>query len=423
MNEATLHYALAHADDDVRQLALQGCRDAAVDLPRALQQISGRQAARSKVPSWAARDAIVYPPHLSMEQCSSEATARYKAAIASPSSPTPLPSSYRKLIDLTGGFGVDFAFMCEHYDEGVYVERNAELCAIAYHNFKELGLTQASVVNAEAEAFLHHLEEHVTTIVVDPARRDTHGARTYGISDCSPDVLPLMDELLSKSDHVLLKLSPMLDWRKAVSDVGPQHVEQVHIVAVGGECKELLLWLSKKGSSDPRLYASSLSPNPSPKERGVVSFAINNTKATTIYSPLLGRGVGGEALGRGVGGEAPTFLYEPNAALMKAGLFVELAQRYGVLPLAPNSHLFVSDTLVDDFPGRCFHIDAISTMNKQELKEKVLPLKQANISVRNFPMSADALRKKLKLSEGGSIYLFASTLADGRHVIMVCQKA
>ena len=458
MNEATLHYALAHADDDVRQLALQGCRDAAVDLPLALQQISGRQAARIKVPSWAARDGILYPPHLSMEQCSSETTARYKAQIASPTPPstpstpsspstpsthsspsthstpsspsspstpsTPSTPPYRKLVDLTGGFGVDFAFMCEHYDEGIYVERNAELCAIAHHNFQELGLRQASVVNAEAETFLHHLEEHVTTIVVDPARRDTRGARTYGISDCTPNVLPLMDELLSKSDHVLLKLSPMLDWRKAVSDVGPQHVEQVHIVAVDGECKELLLWLSEKGCSEPRLYASdlttdslnpkSLTPDPSPKERGVVSFAINNTKATTIYSPLLGRGVGGEA---------PSFLYEPHAALMKAGLFTELAQRYGVSALAPNSHLFVSDTLVDAFPGRSFHIDAISTMNKQELKEKVLPLKQANISVRNFPMSADALRKKLKLSEGGSTYLFASTLADGRHVIFVCHKA
>ena len=449
MNEATLHYALAHADDDVRQLALQGCRDAAVDLPLALQQISGRQAARIKVPSWAARDGILYPPHLSMEQCSSETTARYKAQIASPTPPTPPstptpPSSpstpsgpstptppYRKLVDLTGGFGVDFAFMCEHYDEGIYVERNAELCAIAHHNFQELGLRQASVVNAEAETFLHHLEEHVTTIVVDPARRDTHGARTYGISDCTPNVLPLMDELLSKSDHVLLKLSPMLDWRKAVSDVGPQHVEQVHIVAVGGECKELLLWLSEKGCSEPRLYASDLSPNPSPKERGVVSFAIDKTgkgniKEESIYPPLLGRGVGGE-VGEVVEvvevEEFASFLYEPHAALMKAGLFTELAQRYGVSALAPNSHLFVSDTLVDAFPGRSFHIDAISTMNKQELKEKVLPLKQANISVRNFPMSADALRKKLKLSEGGSTYLFASTLADGRHVIFVCHKA
>ena len=350
--------------------------------------------------------------------------------------------------------------MCEHYDEGIYVERNAELCAIAHHNFQELGLRQASVVNAEAETFLHHLEEHVTTIVVDPARRDTHGARTYGISDCTPNVLPLMDELLSKSDHVLLKLSPMLDWRKAVSDVGPQHVEQVHIVAVGGECKELLLWLSEKGCSEPRLYASDLSPNnpnnpnnlsnlspkergvvsfaidsltpdPSPKERGVVSFAIDKTgkgniKEESIYPPLLGRGVGGEVgeVGEVVEvEESPSFLYEPHAALMKAGLFTELAQRYGVSALAPNSHLFVSDTLVDAFPGRSFHIDAISTMNKQELKEKVLPLKQANISVRNFPMSADALRKKLKLSEGGSTYLFASTLADGRHVIFVCHKA
>ena len=262
MNEATRQFALAHADDDVRQLALKGCKDADVDLTAALQQISGRQAARRKLPSWAAIDDIRYPVHLSMEQCSSEETALYKKRIVASLAPlaplvplAPSPPS-RKLVDLTGGFGVDFAFLCQDFDEGVYVERQAELCAIAHHNFKVLGLAHALVVNAEAETFLHRMEEHVSLVFIDPARRDTRGARTYGITDCTPDVLPLMDELLQKADYVLLKLSPMLDWRKAVSDVGAEHVVQVHIVAMGGECKELLLLLSAKGCPQPLLVCT-----------------------------------------------------------------------------------------------------------------------------------------------------------------------
>lgn len=428
MNERTKQFVLAHADDDVRQLALKGCRDTEVDFPMALQQISGRQAARGKIPSWAAIDDIRYPIHLSMEQCSSEATARYKARLVELMSPMgpmrPIGPNipYRKLVDLTGGFGVDFAFLCRLFDEGVYVERDEALCAIAHQNFHvlsdEVEPFHFFVVNAEAEEFLHRMEEHVTLIFVDPARRDKHGARTYSLGDCTPDVLPLMDELLRKSDYVLLKLSPMLDWRKAMADVGSEHVEQVHIVAVDGECKELLLLLSAEGSQQPLLVCS----NDDQQE----TFALKAGKApdSANKTNLIGKtSLTSETNTTSTTwGNASFFLYEPNAALMKGGFFEELAQRYAVRPLAPNSHLFTSDKLVDNFPGRIFRVTAMSTMNKQELKEKVLPLQQANISVRNFPMSVDALRKKLKLSEGGSNYLFATTLADGRHVILICQK-
>ena len=428
MNERTKQFVLAHADDDVRQLALKGCRDTEVDFPVALQQISGRQAARGKIPSWAAIDDIRYPIHLSMEQCSSEATARYKARLVElmspmgPMRPIGPNSPYRKLVDLTGGFGVDFAFLCRLFDEGVYVERDEALCAIAHQNFHvlsdEVEPFHFFVVNAEAEEFLHRMEEHVTLIFVDPARRDKHGARTYSLGDCTPDVLPLMDELLRKSDYVLLKLSPMLDWRKAMADVGSEHVEQVHIVAVDGECKELLLLLSAEGSQQPLLVCSN------DNQQETFALKAGNDPDTASKTSLTGKtSLASETSTTSTTwGNAPFFLYEPNAALMKGGFFEELAQRYAVRPLAPNSHLFTSDKLVDNFPGRIFRVTAMSTMNKQELKEKVLPLQQANISVRNFPMSVDALRKKLKLSEGGSNYLFATTLADGRHVILICQK-
>ena len=423
MNEATKLYILAHADSDVRQLALQGCKDPQVDLPMALQQIQGRQTARRKLPSWAAVDGIVYPPHLSMEQCSSEATARYKTKVIDDLRIFDFrldrqienrKSVNRKFLDLTGGFGVDFAFLSVLFNEAVYVEQQEVLCAAARHNFDLLpGLgPRVQVVCAQAEEFLHRLEEHVALIFLDPARRDQRGGRTYGIGDCTPDVLPLLDELLRKADYVLLKLSPMLDWRKAVNDVGAHHVEQVHIVATGGECKELLLLLSAQGSQQPVLVCA----NDGQEERFQVTDAIDAIETIETIDTI-------DAIETMPAAPLPGgFLYEPNAALMKGGFFLELARRYGVRPLAANSHLFCSQQPVEGFPGRAFRITAVSTMNKQELKTKILPLRQANISVRNFPLTVAQLRQRLKLGEGGSNYLFATTLASGQRVLLVCEK-
>lgn len=405
INEATWRYICEHADDDVRQLALRGSRDKEVDLGAALQQIRGRQTARRKLPTWAAMSSILYPSHLSMEQCSSEQTARYKAHVLSS-----LPTKER-IVDLTGGFGVDFAMMSESYAEAVYVEQQTELFAIVRHNFNLLKLRPVlKTVCADGVDYLHQLN-HASLIFLDPARRDNHGSRTYGIGDCTPNVLPLMDELLHKADHVMLKLSPMLDWRKAIEDVGREHVEQVHIVSVGNECKELLLLLSSKDSTEHRLYCVN--------DDCCEEFEIG---PPSLISPFEGR----ESFHRNpipLMGEGRGFLYEPNASLMKAGLFDELASRYGVTPLARNSHLFTSEERVAGFPGRTFQITAVSSMNKRDLREKVFPLKRVNISVRNFPMSVAELRKRLKLNEGGSNYLFATTLANGEHVLIICQHS
>jgi hypothetical protein len=396
LNEATWQFVRQHADDDVRQLALRGCKDRSVDLSMALQQIQGRQTARRKLPTWAAREGIIYPPHLSLEQCSSEQTARYKARIARELCADIHQDT--KLIDLTGGFGVDFALMSEVYAEAVYVEQQPELHAIVQANLQTLGLRHATAVCADAIDFLHQTD-HATLIFIDPARRDSHGARTYGICDCAPNVLPLMNELLEKADHVMLKLSPMLDWRKAVADIGAGHVEQVHIVAVEGECKELLLVLSAQGS--PQLQLVCANDEQTDEFEGLAD------------SPLS---VADERVAEG------TFLYEPNAALMKAGVFHQLEKRYNVKQLAPNSHLFISAEMVERFPGRTFQIEAVSTMNKRELKEKILPLAQANIAVRNFPTTVAELRRRLKLSEGGGNYIFATTLASNDKVLIVCQR-
>ena len=430
LNEATWAFVREHAGDDVRQLALRGCKEASVDFVLALQQIQGWQTARKKLPTWAATEGIVYPPHLNMEQCSSEATARYKTRVAEelrtaeglrateelPAAKQ--PATQRRLVDLTGGLGVDFAFMSQAFDEAVYVEREPALFDIARQNFATLGLKHANAICADGTDYLHQFD-HATLIFVDPARRDDHGGRTYGISDCTPNILPLLDELLRKADHLLVKLSPMLDWRKAMADVGDEHVEQVHIVATGGECKELLLVLSARGAQEPMLVCV----NDESREvfdggygvcglNGLDGFngptcPIKPTNPTNPIQPIQ---------------PIAPYLYEPNAALMKAGVFARLAARYGVRELGPSSHLFTSEQLVEHFPGRTFRVLAVSTMNKRELKEKIAPLKQANITVRNFPLSVAELRKRLKLSEGGSHYLFATTLANGDHVLIVCQR-
>ncbi len=478
-NEATRRFVNQHLDDDVRQLALQysahrssssdkgeGGGDGDVDLPFALDQIRGRQIARRKLPTWAAIDDILYPPHLSMEQCSSEQTARYKASIVERLVSNSLLTGEGRggaslFADLTGGFGVDFAFMAQAFHSSLstqspaksfYVERNPQLCDLAQHNFPLLGLHNTEVVCSTTEEFLNTLctnkkasptggglegaeasptggglvgveasptgggLEGATIIYLDPARRDDHGGRTYGIADCTPNVLELRDTLLEKADYVLLKLSPMLDWRKAVSDLGEDYVCEVHIVSVHNECKELLIVLQKP-------------TNNVLEQKHKTLFCVNDQQFFTVQSPsLLGRaGVGLPSLLERSGGS----LYEPNASIMKAGCFHELCEQFGLVPVGPNSHLFVQTPDVTeppcmfadvDFPGRVFQISAISSMNKRSLRQNLQGITQANISTRNFPLKPEELRRRLKLRDGGDTYLFGTTLSDGSHVILICKK-
>ena len=388
MNDKTRDFIEQNLDADIRQLALKGCRDKDVDLDAAIRQIAGRQTARRKLPSWAALDGILYPPHLNMEQCSSEQAARYKAGVCTRlSSPT-------SLVDLTGGFGVDFAFMSEAFDEATYVERNSELFAISSANMKILA-PKAKCLNEDGLEVLHRLD-HVSMIFMDPARRDHHGARTYGISDCTPNVLEIKDELLQKADVVMLKLSPMLDWHKAISDLGEQYIKEVHIVSVQNECKELLIVMQQQPAEPPTVYCVN--------DDSVFSYHPSSISSNHIshHSSLI-------------------YLYEPNASIMKAGCFAEIEQAFEVSQLAPNSHLFASDQAIEDFPGRKFRVTAVTSMNKQELKQALKDIRQVNIAVRNFPMSVADLRKRLKLSEGGNDYIFATTLKKKKKVLIICQ--
>ena len=385
IDQATLDFIQQHRTDDVRRLALQGAKYPEVDMHDALEQIAGWQKARTKIPSWAACEGLVYPPHLSMEQCSSEATAIYKARIA---------GKGRLFVDLTAGFGVDAAFIARGFQQAVTIEQQANLCAVTAENYKRLGLNHVEVRCGNGADYLHTME-HADLIFIDPARRDEHGGRTYGIADCTPNILELREELLHKADRVMVKLSPMLDWRKAVEDL--KTVSEVHIVSVDNECKELLLVMTET-------------------TKPLQVFCINDDQEF-VFSPDLTQSPSQLTMPSSF-----HFLYVPNASIMKAGCFGELAIRFQMAPLDKNSHLFISDREVPDFPGRCFVVDKMTSMNKRELKEALTGIRQANIAVRNFPLSVVELRKRLKLQDGGDIYIFATTVADKGHQLLICHK-
>jgi hypothetical protein len=397
----TAEFIREYREHDIRQLALQANRFPDVDMPYALDQIQGWQIARRKLPKWAACDGVIFPPHLSMEQCSSEPTAQYKLNLAMEWAERVGHAS--RMTDLTGGFGVDFSFTSCAFATATYVERNEQLCHIVEHNLPLLGLDNATVVCADAVEYLSTVEPQ-TMLFLDPARRDEHGAKTVMLADCTPDVVQLLPKLLEKSRFTMLKLSPMLDWHKAVDDLQGT-VREVHIVSVGGECKELLLVLSTVVESELKVYCADLSTASAPSSLFVYtpgsSFPAPNSKLKTQNSK---------------------FLHEPNASIMKAGCFDELAAAYGVSPVSRNSHLFLSDEPVDGFPGRSFVVERVTTMNKGELRKALAGIAKANIATRNFPLTVAELRKRLKLKDGGDVYIFATTTAEGEHLLLISRK-
>lgn len=437
----TAEFIQEYREKDTRQLALQSARFPDVDMPYALDQIKGWQTARRKLPTWAACDGIVYPPHLSMEQCSSEPTAQYKLNLAMEWARRVDHAS--SMTDLTGGFGVDFSFTSCAFASATYVERNAQLCHMVEHNLPLLGIDNAKVVCADAIDYLSTLDMQ-TMIFLDPARRDQHGAKTVMLADCTPDVVQLLPQLLKKSRFTMLKLSPMLDWHKAVEDLQGM-VREVHIVSVGGECKELLLVLSEEIESELKVFCadleaggsslsggssssscsscSSLSSEPSFPRTPSSPIAHSSPSAPSnaslfVYAPGASRPAPNSKLKT----QNSKFLHEPNASIMKAGCFDELAAAYGVSPVSRNSHLFLSAEPVDGFPGRSFSIERVTTLNKRELRQALAGIEKANIATRNFPLSVAELRKRLKLKDGGDVYIFATTTAEDEHLLLISHK-
>lgn len=509
MNQATLDFIRQHQDDDVRQLAFLGSKYPEVDMPFALDQIRGRKMARTKLPCWASIEGIIYPPHISMEQCSSEQTALYKAELAarllglSPSSfengeekekesenasnlhlseicefagKGAVDSEFAKneatckkqqiltevdrnvneikeephegdfseetgFVDLTGGFGVDFSYIASRLGvKSMYVERQVHLCEAAKENFGRLGLKNAIVKNGDGIEVLHSfaskkddaaseslgiIEEQsrsllktnlgLKLIFIDPARRDDAGNKVVSLKDCTPDVTVLQEEMLSKADYVIIKLSPMLDWHRAVSELNC--VQEVHIISVNNECKELLLVLSARNMDE--MEASSADREV--KHAGSLRIYCVNDAQSFVCDELDMESSSVKIAPSTL--EEMLYLYEPNASLMKAGCFGVLSGRYDARMLSKNSHLFVSRDLIAAFPGRSFRIIAISSFNKKELKRHLSGITKANIATRNFPLSVAELRKRLKLKDGGETYIFATTLSDESHVLVITEKA
>ena len=463
MNQATQDFIRQHQDDDVRQLAFLGSKYPEVDMPFALDQIRGRKMARVKLPRWASLEGIIYPPHISMEQCSSESTALYKAELAARLFGLPVSSSASfsdfseeiGFVDLTGGFGVDFSYIAARLGvKSMYVERQAHLCEAAKENFERLGLKNAIVKNGDGIEVLHSFlpkkddaasaddslgiiydqplsllktKLGLKLIFIDPARRDDAGNKVVSLKDCTPDVTVLLEEMLSKADYVIIKLSPMLDWHRAVSELS--HVREVHIISVNNECKELLLVLSARNMDE--MEASSADGVGGTEEAEGTDGAVKYAGKLRIYCVNDAQSFVCDESDMETSSvkiapstlEEMQYLYEPNASLMKAGCFGVLSGRYDARMLSKNSHLFVSQAPIEAFPGRSFRIIAISSFNKKELKRHLSGITKANIATRNFPLSVAELRKRLKLKDGGETYIFATTLSNESHVLVITEKA
>ena len=389
LSQETQDFIAVHRNEDIRSLALQAKRYPNIDMREALSQIEGWQLAKEKLPQWAATEDVLYPPRLSMEQCSSQATAQYKATIA----------GGKQMADITGGFGIDCSYMARNFDKATYIERNSTLCDIAQHNFGLLNLNHITVINGQSEDIIDSLPR-CNWIYADPARRDSNGGKVVALADCEPNIPLLEEKLMSKCDKAMIKCSPMLDITAACREL--KHVSEVHVVAVNNECKELLFILSSKeiDASIP-IHCINILKEGSQQFSSTMGEDYSTTYAQSIKE----------------------YLYEPNAAIQKGGCTDALTQSLDVKKLHPNSQLFTSSTHINEFPGRVFIVDGVSRFSKGEIKNMFGNIKKANITIRNFPDTVQGLRKRLKIDEGGDIYIFATTLFNKEKVLIKCHKA
>ena len=386
MNETTRQFIRENLNADVPTLALKKA-PVGTDVSLALRQIEARQLLRKKVPSWSENEDLVFPAHLPIEQCSSEASAKYKANLL----------EGQTFADLTGGLGIDTYCISQHFQKTDYVERQAGLCDLARSNFSVLN-ANVRVWNETAEEYLNHCEPK-DCIFIDPARRDECGRKTVSIADCTPNLVELQETLLQKTEKVMVKLSPMLDISKALDEL--RHVSEVHVVAVANECKELDFILARGYHGEPRFVCVNLLT-----EQPEVRFTMEEERKSD------GR------LAEGV----LNYLYEPNPAVMKAGCYKLLTDRYGIQKLHKNSNLYTSERLLSDFPGRIFEVEGWAPYNKKVKQALLSDVEKASIAVRNFPLSVAELRKALKINDGDEVFLFATTLKGEQKVLVRTKK-
>ncbi len=387
-----LAFIRTHLTDDVRSLLLR-THPPELDIRKVAAQITARQKAREKLPVWYASDALLFPPALSVEQASSEQTAQYKASLV----------SGKRLLDLTGGMGVDTWAFAQRVGQVIYIERNEDLAQLAAHNLPLLGARNVSVQTGDGLAILDTIDDPVDWIYLDPHRRNEQGGKVVRLEDCEPDITQpdRLATLLKKAKQILLKASPLLDIDLAVRQLTGA-VESVHIVAVQGEVKEILFSLGNQKIERDNIQLSAVNLI----NNGIISLSFRWNEERTADS---------------IFGNPRTYVYEPNAAVLKAGAFRLVAARFGLTKLAPNSHLYTSDDIQWDFPGRIFTLKQVIKPDAKTLKIAIPDLK-ANLTVRNFPQSVAELRKKLSLREGGDVYILATTLLNGDKRLLITKK-
>ncbi|MDR0414427.1 MAG: class I SAM-dependent methyltransferase [Prevotellaceae bacterium] len=386
---ATQSFICEHANADVHALLLRKSVPSDVDLHFAVQQIEGRQKAREKLPALAANPFFIFPAKLAMEQCSSESAALYKARLF----------VGRQVADLTGGLGVDALYAAKCATGVCYVEQSEALCELARRNFSTLGMKNIEVHCDDGIRFLQNTSRRFDAVYVDPSRRGGERGRQVLLASCEPNVLLHWNFLLSKTSLLALKASPMLDVAQALREL--RGVCEVHVVAVKNDCKELLFICGQGEVAEPLIRCVNILP-----ER-VQQFDFNLSEerlAVARYAEKLRR-----------------YLYEPNVALLKAGTFKLPCILFGVEKLHPDTHLYTSDSLLPDFPGRAFEVQQVFSSGEPLFKQQIVG-SNANVAVRNYPLTVAEIRRRYKIGEGGSVYLFAATLCGGERRIVKAAK-
>ncbi len=391
MNTETQQFISDNIDVDIHNLALNSTHNKQVDLALAIRQINGKQKTKNKIPQFFDNDGILFPVQLSLEQSSSELTAKYKSELCSGDS----------LVDLTGGFGVDCFFMAQKFRQVIYIERDTELCYLAKHNFKILDSNNIEVKNTTSEIFLEKINI-VDWIYIDPARRGTNGKKLVLLSDCEPDINLIQDLLLKKSNSILVKLSPMMDISAAIQNL--QTCCEVHILSIENECKEILLILSHSKCINIKVKTINIQKN---GLNQTFEYNFNDEKNASIS----------------LTSNLEKYLYEPNSAIMKSGAFKTISEQFKIPKLHVNTHLYTSNELITNFPGRIFEVIKTWENSKNELKKLVHKIPKANLSVRNYPTTVENFRKKLNIKDGGDVYLFACRVGADKKQIIECKKA
>ncbi|TGE21875.1 hypothetical protein E5K00_16560 [Hymenobacter aquaticus] len=387
---AARQYVADHLHDDPAQLALQARRYPGLPVPDLVRQIQARQKARTKLPAWADNPDLIFPPALSVEQASSARSAAFKASLV----------QGQRLVDLTGGFGVDASHFAARIPEVHYVERDPALVAVVQYNLAQLGVSNVSCHADDALSFLKSTPDTFDWIYLDPARRNSADKKIYRLQDCEPDILRILPLLLHKGRQVLLKTSPMLDIEQALLEL--KQVRRLWVVAVDNECKEVLYELGPEPAVDPERYTVNLLRNGQQQE-----FRLNKARETRAVARYA---------------EAQNYLYEPNVAVLKAGGFKSVGTAFELLKLHQHSHLYTSDTLRADFPGRIFRIVATERYDRDALRAHLGPELRAHVTTRNFPDSVAEFRHRTGIREGGHLYMFATTDLQGRLAVLVCEK-